>query len=71
MAKTIIPHKLIARLNPDGTVQSAILQYKIEEDGKTGRDFYTMAVGAGIKLGDLNSIMTDAKTHVAKGEKLI
>lgn len=70
MAKSIIPHKLIARLNPDGTVDRAILQYKINEDGKIGREYYTMAVRTGIEISALNRVLSDAKVHVEKGEKL-
>lgn len=70
MAKIIIPHKLIATLNPDGTVKSALLAYKINEDGKISRDFHTMGVKAGIKIDDLNQVLSDVKTHVEKGEKI-
>jgi len=68
--KEIIPHKLIATLNPDGTVASALLQYKLRVDGAGEERYYTMTIDDGIDKKILNNILADAKTHTEKGEKI-
>ena len=68
--KRILPHKLVVAFDKDGAITSSLLQYKIDVDGKVENKFYTMSVKAGIDLGSLNSISTDAKIHVESGEKI-
>jgi len=70
MTKVIVPHKLIAKLNHDGSVRSALLQYKLNVDGKVENRFYTMTVSAAIKFADFNKVLGDAKVHVEKSENI-
>jgi len=68
--KEVIPYKLIATLNPDGTAVSALLQYKIRVDGAVEEKFFTMTIDEGIDKQILNALLLDAKAHTEKGEKI-
>jgi hypothetical protein len=68
--KKIIPCKLVVSFASDGTVVSALLQYKTETDGAMRNEFNTMSVDTAISKGLLESILTTSKLHVEKGEKI-
>jgi hypothetical protein len=68
--KEMIPQKLIATLNEDGTLKNAVLQYKLKIDGVLQSKFYTIAVSDGIKAVNINTVFTDAISHAKKGEKI-
>jgi hypothetical protein len=68
--KSIIPHKLVVSFSTDGSVKSAILQYKINVDGAVKNEFFTMAVKDGISKAVLDGTLAMAKAHVELGEKI-
>jgi hypothetical protein len=71
MAKEIIPLKLIIELNEDGTFKDGILQYQLRETGAVSkRNFYTIGVKEGIKIPDLEKIVSDSIAHTAVAEKI-
>jgi hypothetical protein len=69
--KTIIPLKIIIDLNLDGSYKNGLLQYKINNDGEIDSKFHTMTIDHGIDKEDIDTILSDAKTHVEKGEGII
>lgn len=72
MAKEIVPHKLVVTYNEDGTVHSALLQYRVRVDGKVGRQFETMTVTDGVKdkSGSMDGLMRAGIIHAEVGEKI-
>jgi len=70
--KKIIPIKLIANLNADGTFRDGVLQYQIDNDGEVEKQrFYTVGIKAGIQISDMEKIISDSKAHAEKAEKII
>jgi hypothetical protein len=68
--REIIPHKLIVSYDDKGEIKDAILQYRIKEDGVIKNQFYTMAVKDGMSTG-INNILSAAKSHAERGERII
>lgn len=67
--KEIIPHKLVISYNDKGEIKESILQYRLQIDGATKNEFFTISVKDGIK-NTINPILADAKNHAKKGEKI-
>jgi hypothetical protein len=69
--KAIVPNKLIVYLNEDGSAAKSILHYRMRIDGAMdNRKFFTMEVNAGVKIEELNHVITDSISHANKGEKI-
>jgi hypothetical protein len=70
MAKEIVPNKLIVNFNKEGTFENGVLQYQIKVDGVTDSKYYTIGIKDGIKIPDIDKILSDSKAHAEKGEKI-
>lgn len=68
--KRILPHKLVVSFKPDGTVGSAILQYKMDVDGAVQNKFFTIGVGAALNKTVMSGIASAIKSHAEVGEKI-
>ena len=68
--KEIIPTKKIITLDDEGEFKNAVVQYRVREDGKLGRDFKTISVSEGVGLEKITQVITDSLDHVHRGEKI-
>lgn len=67
MAKTIIPIKLIVEIKQDGTYNTGVLQYKVNEDGVLSKP-KTIGINNGITLDNINSVLSEAIEVAEEGE---
>lgn len=67
MTKTIIPIKLIVETNQDGTYNTGVFQYKVNDNGSISKP-KTIGVNNGITLENINSILAEAKIVAEQGE---
>jgi len=67
MPKIIIPIKLIVDTNQDGTYNTGVLQYKVNDNGSISKP-KTIGINSGITLENINSILAEAKIVAEQGE---
>ena len=70
MAREVVPSKVIVTVDEKGEVSKAIVQYRIRDNGKLSREFFTMSVKGGIDIAGVTKTVMESLDHVCVSEQI-